>query len=70
MNITHEQAVFIVGFSVMVGFCAIVFIAWLMWSLCWEIYDHFMEQHMRQRNAEFDARVGRDCYRDTKGITR
>jgi hypothetical protein len=58
----------IIGALIIVfGGCAIL---WGLWAAAWDIYDYFMQQRIRRRNAQFDARVGRDCYRDTKGITR
>jgi hypothetical protein len=67
---THEQLVFGAGFAFMIGLCALVFLGWLVWALVWDAYDHLMQQRTRRRNTAFDARVGRDCYRDAKGVTR
>lgn len=66
----HLQFTFSVWFTSMCAIIAACFVAWLTWRICWDVYDYFMQQRTRRRNAQFDARVGRDCYRDTKGITR
>lgn len=53
------------------GLCAIIaggFVAWLLWSICWDAYDHLMGLYKRRKNTQFDARVGRDCYRFVKGV--
>ena len=66
----HLQFTFSVWFTGLSAIVATAFVAWLIWSLFWDLYDHLMQQRTRRRNAQFDARVGRDCYRDIKGITR
>lgn len=69
MNI-HTQLVFYVGFT---GLCVLgvaLFLAWLLWSLGWDLYDHWLQQRTRRRHRAFDARVGRDVYRDAKGVQR
>jgi hypothetical protein len=65
-----QQLTFAVWFTALCAIGSLAFFAWLLWSLFWDVYDHLMQQRTRRRNAQFDARVGRDCYRDTKGITR
>lgn len=61
---------FRVFFSLLMGLGAGAFLVWCLWDLSWDLYDHWMEQRTRRRNTRFDARVGRDCYRDTKGVQR
>lgn len=54
------KATFIIG-------CLVVgtpFVCWILWAVFWDLYDHLMQQRKRRSNAHFDARVGRDCYRD------
>jgi hypothetical protein len=53
------------------GICCIgsfAFLGWLLWSIGWDVYDHLMQQRKRRQNSHFDARVGRDAYRFTKGV--
>lgn len=44
------------------------FIAWGLWCALTGIYDHFTGLRKRRRNSQFDARVGRDCFMDRRGI--
>jgi hypothetical protein len=67
---THEQLVFATGFAFMIALCAAVFLGWLVWALMWDAYDHLTQHRTRRRNRQFDARVGRDCYRDVRGVTK
>jgi hypothetical protein len=66
----HAQLVLVLGVTSLVGIAAAAFVCWLVWSLFWSIYDHVMQQRTRRKNAQFDARVGRDCYRDVQGVHR
>lgn len=66
----HTQLVFGLGVSGIVSASAIAFASWVLWSLFWDLYDHLMQQRTRRRNSQFSARVGRDCYRDIRGLTR
>lgn len=60
-------AVFFTG-AVCIGCFA--FFAWLLWSIFWEIYDHFMQERTRSRNNRFKPRSERDAYRFQKGVHR
>lgn len=66
----HAQLVFAAWFAGLISLAVACFLAWLVWSLCWDLYDHLMQQRTRRRNACFDARVGRDCFRDIPGVHR
>jgi hypothetical protein len=61
---------FEIWFTAMCAIIGAAFVAWLLWSIFWMVYDHTMQQRTRARNNRFKARVGRDCYRDIKGIHR
>jgi len=66
----HAQLVLILWFTSVVCLASAAFVCWVVWSLFWDLYDYLMQRRTRRRNARFDARVGRDCYRDVRGITR
>lgn len=66
----HAQLVFGLGVACIASAGAIAFACWVAWSLFWDLYDHLQQQRTRRRNTQFDARVGRDCYRDVRGLTR
>jgi hypothetical protein len=61
---------FAIWFDTMMGLGAAGFLAWLVWSLFFDIYDHLMQQRTRRRNQQFDARVGRDVWKDVRGVTK
>lgn len=61
-----QKAEAIIGALIVVFGGAAVF--WGLWAACWDAYDYFMGLHKRRKNAKFDARVGRDAYRFTKGV--
>lgn len=67
---SHTQLEIAITIAIFFGLAAASFVVWLVWGLFWYLYDHVMQQRTRRRNARFDARVGRDCYRDAKGLTR
>jgi len=66
----HLQLVIGLWFASICGIAAMGFTCWILWSLGWELYDHFLQKRTRNRLRRFDARVGRDCYRFTKGVHR
>jgi hypothetical protein len=69
--VSAEAQVDLAGsFAVLMAIGASALIAWILWSLGWDLYDHFLQERTRRRNARFDARVGRDVYRDVKGVQR
>lgn len=57
-------------FVAICGAAATAFLLWCVWDLCWSVYDGYMQDRKRKANARFDARVGRDAYRFTKGVHR
>jgi hypothetical protein len=61
---------FAIWFNTMMGLGAAGFLAWCVWSLFFDIYDHLMQQRTRRRNQQFDARVGSVCYRGQPGVHR
>lgn len=66
----HAQLVLAIGFT---GLCVIAtaaFMGWLLWSLAWDLYDHWMQQRTRRRMNRFAPRSSRDSFRDMKGVQR
>jgi hypothetical protein len=61
---------FAIWFNTLMGIGSALFLGWCVWSLCWDLYDYLMQQRTRRRNQQFDARVGRDVYRDMRGTTK
>lgn len=51
----HSALVFAIGLASLCVFCALAFIVWLLWSLFWTGYDHFMQRHLRLKNTDLDA---------------
>lgn len=66
----HWQLVFAAWLDGVAMIGSSAFVAWLAWSLFWDLYDHLMEQRTRRRMQALEARSGRDCFRDVKGLTR
>lgn len=66
----HAQLVLAVWFAGLMGIGALAFTGWVMWHAFWDTYDYYLQQRTRKRMRQFDARVGRDCYRDTPGVHR
>lgn len=58
-------AVWFTGIAV---FAIAVFLAWVMWEICGDVYDHFMGHWKRVQNQRFDAAAGREAFRFTKGV--
>lgn len=46
------------------------FLAWLLWSIFWDVFDFFMQQHKRKANNRFKPRSEREAYRFSKGVHR
>jgi hypothetical protein len=65
---SHTQLMLAIDISIFFGLCTLGFFIWLAWGLCWDLYDYLRQR--RTRIAKFDARVGRDVYRDVKGLTK
>lgn len=55
------MSAFAVWFAGLIACSAGAFLCWLIWSLCWDIYDHLMQKRTRRKNGRFDVRVGKDC---------
>jgi hypothetical protein len=55
-------------FALTIGLLGGAFVLWGLWHAVWGIYDHYVGLTKRRRNSAFDARVGRDVYRFTKGV--
>lgn len=68
----HVQLIFAATFAVCCVGCVFAFLAWLIWSLGWEIFDHFMQRRRRARNNRFDGArtTQRQAFRDVRGVHR
>ena len=64
MNIPQELAL---TFVALVSIFGVGILAWGAWVGLWGLYDGLMQRRKRRLN-NFDARVGRDCYRFIKGV--
>lgn len=60
----HTQLVIAINVAIVFGLATLGFFVWLAWGLCWDLYDWAMQKRTRKRIRKFDARVGRDCYRE------
>jgi hypothetical protein len=68
----HTQLVLAVGFAALIGGLSLAFVGWLLWSLLWDLYDHWMQQRTRARHNRFDGArsTERFAFRDFKGVHR
>lgn len=67
---THTWLVIAVNIALVFGLATAGFLAWLLWALCWDLYDYLMQQRTRRRMQSLQPRASRDCFRDVKEITR
>lgn len=57
-----------VWFTGLAAFAVLAFLAWIIWQICSDAYDHFMGHWKRIANRRFDAAANRDAFRFTKGV--
>lgn len=61
---THTQLVIAVNIALLFGLATAGFLAWLLWALCWDLYDYLMQQRIRRRMNKFQPRSARDCFKE------